>query len=97
MRKHLLTTTAAMLLAMTGSAFAGMDEAKQFLDKEVGRVTSFQKIFSISCIQQNITSITYKQEFLNIIVVVTDFVPLVSKGIFIINWYYFNFFVFTHY
>ena len=25
-----------MLLAMTGSAFAGMEEAKQFLDKEVG-------------------------------------------------------------
>ncbi|MBW8299823.1 MAG: carbohydrate ABC transporter substrate-binding protein, partial [Hydrogenophaga sp.] len=43
MRKHLLTTTAAMLLAMTGSAFAGMDEAKQFLDKEVGDLSTLSR------------------------------------------------------
>ncbi|MFN7103930.1 MAG: carbohydrate ABC transporter substrate-binding protein, partial [Pseudorhizobium sp.] len=36
MRRHLMTTTAAVLLAMTGSAFAGMEEAKQFLDAEIG-------------------------------------------------------------
>mgnify|MGYP006157281563 CR=1 FL=1 len=36
MRKHLLTTTAAMLLAMTGVAFADMEAAKKFLDAEVG-------------------------------------------------------------
>ena len=33
MRKHLLTTTAAMLLALTGTAFADMDAAKKFLDR----------------------------------------------------------------
>lgn len=43
MRRHLLTTTAAMLLAFTGSAFAGMDEAKQFLDKEVGDMSSLDR------------------------------------------------------
>ncbi len=36
-------TTAAMLLAFTGSAFAGMDEAKQFLDKEVGDMSSLDR------------------------------------------------------
>jgi len=43
MRRHLMTTTAAMLLAMTGSAFAGMDEAKQFLDKEIGDLSSLSR------------------------------------------------------
>jgi len=36
MRRHLLTTTAVALLALTGSAYAGTDEAKTFLDKEIG-------------------------------------------------------------
>lgn len=43
MRRHLMTTTAAMLLAMTGSAFAGMEEAKQFLDKEIGDMSSLSR------------------------------------------------------
>jgi glycerol transport system substrate-binding protein len=43
MRRHLLTSTAAMLLAFTGSAFAGMDEAKTFLDKEVGDMSSLDR------------------------------------------------------
>ncbi|MCZ7498576.1 ABC transporter substrate-binding protein [Agrobacterium sp. ST15.13.015] len=43
MRRHLMTTTAAMLLAMTGSAFAGMEEAKQFLDKEIGDLSSLSR------------------------------------------------------
>ena len=43
MRRHFMTTTAAILLAMTGSAFAGMDEAKQFLDKEIGDLSSLSR------------------------------------------------------
>ncbi len=43
MRRHLMTTTAAMLLAMTGSAFAGMEEAKQFLDKEIGDMSALSR------------------------------------------------------
>ncbi|MCB1445449.1 MAG: carbohydrate ABC transporter substrate-binding protein, partial [Rhizobiaceae bacterium] len=43
MRKQLLTTTAAILLAFTGTAFAGMDEAKQFLDKEIGDMSSLSR------------------------------------------------------
>ncbi|MGO7424868.1 carbohydrate ABC transporter substrate-binding protein, partial [Rhizobium ruizarguesonis] len=43
MRRHLLTTTAAVLLAMTGSAYAGMDEAKTFLDKEIGDVSTLSR------------------------------------------------------
>lgn len=43
MRRHLLTTTAAMLLAFTGSAFAGMDEAKKFLDSEIGDMSSLDR------------------------------------------------------
>ncbi|RUV80126.1 carbohydrate ABC transporter substrate-binding protein, partial [Mesorhizobium sp. M1A.F.Ca.IN.020.32.1.1] len=43
MRRHLLTTTAAMLLALTGSAYAGMDEAKAFLDKEIGDLSSLDR------------------------------------------------------
>ncbi|MEK1932751.1 MAG: extracellular solute-binding protein, partial [Pararhizobium sp.] len=43
MRRHLLTSTAAMLLAFTGTAFAGMDEAKQFLDKEIGTVSTLDR------------------------------------------------------
>ena len=43
MRRHLLTSTAVLLLAFTGSAYAGMDEAKQFLDKEVGDLSSLDR------------------------------------------------------
>ncbi|MUZ62776.1 ABC transporter substrate-binding protein [Agrobacterium vitis] len=43
MRKHLMTTTAAMLLAMTGAAYAGMDEAKQFLDQEIKGESSLSR------------------------------------------------------
>jgi glycerol transport system substrate-binding protein len=43
MRRHLMTTTALILLAMTGSALAGMDEAKQFLDKEIGDLSSLTR------------------------------------------------------
>ena len=43
MRKHLLTTTAAMLLAMTGAAFADMEAAKKFLDAEVGDMSALDR------------------------------------------------------
>ena len=43
MRKHLLTTTAAMLLALTGTAFADMDAAKKFLDAEIGDMSSLDR------------------------------------------------------
>ncbi|WP_235890843.1 ABC transporter substrate-binding protein [Pararhizobium mangrovi] len=44
MRKHLLTTTTAIaLLATAGHAFAGMDEAKQFLDQEIGGMSSLSR------------------------------------------------------
>src|SRR5699024_6711476 len=43
MRKQLLTTTAAMLLAFTGSAFADMDAAKKFLDDEIGDMSSLDR------------------------------------------------------
>jgi ABC-type glycerol-3-phosphate transport system substrate-binding protein len=43
MRKHLLTTTAAMLLAMTGVAFADMEAAKKFLDAEVGDMSALDR------------------------------------------------------
>ena len=43
MRRHLLTTTAGILLAMAGSAYAGMDEAKSFLDKEVGDLSTLSR------------------------------------------------------
>ncbi len=43
MRRHLLTSTAAMLLAFTGTAFAGMDEAKQFLDGEIGGLSTLSR------------------------------------------------------
>ncbi len=43
MRMHLLTTTAAALLAITGVAHAGMNEAKAFLDKEVGDLSSLSR------------------------------------------------------
>ena len=43
MRRHLLTTTAVMLLAWTGSAYAGMDEAKTFLDKEIGDLSTLSR------------------------------------------------------
>ncbi len=43
MRRHLMTTTALIMLAMTGSALAGMDEAKQFLDKEIGDLSSLSR------------------------------------------------------
>lgn len=43
MRQHLMTTTALIVLAMTGSSFAGMEEAKQFLDKEIGDLSSLTR------------------------------------------------------
>ena len=43
MRRHLMTTTAAVLLAMTGTAFAGMEEAKQILDAEIGDMSSLSR------------------------------------------------------
>ncbi len=43
MRRHLLATTAGILLAMAGSAYAGMDEAKAFLDKEVGDLSTISR------------------------------------------------------
>jgi len=43
MRRHLLTTTAGLLLAMTASAYAGMDEAKTFLDKEIGDLSTLPR------------------------------------------------------
>ena len=43
MRRHLMTTTALIVLAMTGAASAGMDEAKQFLDKEIGNLSSLSR------------------------------------------------------
>jgi hypothetical protein len=43
MRRHLLATTAGILLAMAGSAYAGMDEAKTFLDKEVGDLSTLSR------------------------------------------------------
>jgi len=38
-----MTTTALIVLAMTGAASAGMDEAKQFLDKEIGDLSSLSR------------------------------------------------------
>ncbi len=43
MRKQLLTTTAVMLLAFTGTALAGMDEAKQFLDSEIKDLSTLSR------------------------------------------------------
>jgi len=43
MRKHLMTTTAAMLLAFTGTAFADMEAAKKFLDAEIGDMSSLDR------------------------------------------------------
>ncbi len=43
MRRHLLTTTAGMLLALAGTAYAGMDDAKTFLDKEIGDLSTLPR------------------------------------------------------
>nr|WP_316656614.1 ABC transporter substrate-binding protein [uncultured Gellertiella sp.] len=43
MRRHLLTSTAFMLLALSGTAFAGMDEAKGFLDKEINGLSTLSR------------------------------------------------------
>jgi glycerol transport system substrate-binding protein len=44
MRRHLLTsTTAIVLLFGAGNAYAGMDEAKTFLDKEIGDLSSLPR------------------------------------------------------
>ena len=41
MRRHLLTSTTALaLLLVAGQAYAGMDEAKAFLDAEIGDIYS---------------------------------------------------------
>ncbi len=43
MRKHLLMTSTLLALAMSGPAFAGMDEAKAFLDKEVNGLSALSR------------------------------------------------------
>ncbi|MET3614876.1 glycerol transport system substrate-binding protein [Rhizobium aquaticum] len=43
MRKQLLTTTALALMALGGQAFAGMDDAKQFLDSEIKDLSSLSR------------------------------------------------------
>jgi glycerol transport system substrate-binding protein len=43
MRRHLLTTTAVALLALAGTAHAGMNEAKAFLDKEIGDLSTLSR------------------------------------------------------
>ena len=43
MRRHLLTTTAVALLALAGAAHAGMNEAKTFLDKEIGDLSTLSR------------------------------------------------------
>ncbi len=43
MRHHLITSTAMLLLAFTGTAYAGMDEAKSFLDKEIGDLSTLSR------------------------------------------------------
>ncbi len=43
MRKQLIASTAIMLLAFTGSAYAGMDEAKSFLDAEIGDLSTLSR------------------------------------------------------
>ena len=44
MRRHLLASTTALVVIMiTGNAWAGMDEAKQFLDQEIGDVSTLSR------------------------------------------------------
>lgn len=44
MRTRILTTTTALALLLgAGSAYAGMDEAKKFLDKEIGDVSTLDR------------------------------------------------------
>jgi glycerol transport system substrate-binding protein len=43
MRRHLMTTTAIALLALSGTAFAGMDDAKQFLDQEINGLSTLSR------------------------------------------------------
>jgi glycerol transport system substrate-binding protein len=44
MQRHLLMTTSALLLLMgTGGAFAGMEEAKEFLDAEIGDMSTLSR------------------------------------------------------
>ncbi|MBL8789437.1 MAG: carbohydrate ABC transporter substrate-binding protein [Rhizobiales bacterium] len=43
MRKHLLMTSTLLALALSGPAYAGMDEAKAFLDKEVNGLSALSR------------------------------------------------------
>ena len=43
MRKHLFTTTTLLALALCGSAHAGMDEAKAFLDNEIKGLSALSR------------------------------------------------------
>ena len=43
MRKHLLTTSTLLALALCGPAYAGMDEAKAFLDQEVNGLSALNR------------------------------------------------------
>jgi len=43
MRKQLLMTTAIALLVLSGIAHAGMNEAKTFLDKEIGDLSTLSR------------------------------------------------------
>ncbi len=43
MRKHLLTTSTLLALALCGPAYAGMDEAKAFLDQEVNGLSALSR------------------------------------------------------
>ena len=44
MRRQLLTSTSALVLLLaTGAAHAGMDEAKAFLDAEIGDMSSLDR------------------------------------------------------
>ena len=43
MRKHLLTTSTLLALALCGPAYAGMDEAKAFLDKEINGLSALNR------------------------------------------------------
>ncbi len=44
MRRHLLTSTTALVLLLgAGQAYAGMDEAKAFLDAEIGDLSTLDR------------------------------------------------------
>jgi glycerol transport system substrate-binding protein len=43
MRKHLLATTTLLAMALCGPAYAGMDEAKAFLDTEINGLSALSR------------------------------------------------------